>query len=164
MAGWQITDLVYHPEWFDEVVGWHHAEWLRMRDAAALTQGELAKVLHERQTLMRTHLTRDSLPSTFVAFSEENPIGTVSLIRYGADRGAGKVWLTNLYVQPAWRYRGIGHGLLAHGEAAARALALSELWLYSFDAGDYYTKRGWRWQKTAEVRGCPVEVLHKVLA
>jgi len=162
MATWAIADLVEHPEWLEPIVEWQHAEWLRLSDAAALTQTELSKALHERQLHMRTHLTRESLPKTFVAYSGDQPIGSISLIRYATDPSA-KLWLTNLYVQPAWRYQGIGAALLAKGETAARSLAVKDLWLCSFDAADYYLKFGWRWEKTAELRGCPVEVLHKVL-
>lgn len=163
MAGWSIVDLAQHPDWLEEIVGWHHAEWLRLSDAATMTHAQLAQALHERGNSMRTHLTADPLPTTFVAQELHKPIGTVSLIRYGSESNTGKVWLTNLYVQPARRYQGVGQALLAHGEAAARAFGLLGLWLYSFDSADYYRKRGWCWEKTAEIRGCPVEVLYKTL-
>jgi N-acetylglutamate synthase-like GNAT family acetyltransferase len=162
MAGWAIADLVEHLDWLDSIVDWQHAEWLRLSDAAALTQMQLNKALHERQLHMRTHLTRDPLPKTFVAHADDQPIGSASLVRYATDPTA-KLWLTNLYVRPAWRYKGIGDALLTQGETAARALEVSDLWLYSYDTADYYLKRGWHWVKTAELRGCPVEVLHKAL-
>jgi predicted N-acetyltransferase YhbS len=163
MASWAIADLVEHPDWLETIVEWQHAEWLRLSDAAALSQTQLAKALHERQLHMQTHLTRDPIPKTFVAHADDQPIGSVSLVRYTADPTA-KLWLTNLYVQPAWRYKGIGVALLERGETAARDLGAMDLWLYSYDAADYYLKRGWRWEKTAELRGCPVEVLHKILS
>lgn len=162
MAGWAIVDLVEYPDWLESIVDWQHAEWLRLSDAATLTQAQLHKVLHERQLHMRTHLTRDPLPKTFVAHADDKPIGSASLVRYPTDPAA-KLWLTNLYVRPAWRYKGIGDALLAQGETAARALEVSELWLCSYDTADYYLKRGWNWVKTAELRGCPVEVLQKGL-
>lgn len=163
MAEWAIADLVKFPEWLEPIVAWQHAEWLRLSDAAALSQVELSKALQERHLHMQTHLSRDTLPKTFVAFSDDQPVGSISLIRYATDPTA-KLWLTNLYVQPAWRYQGIGRALLAHGESAAQDLGAGDLWLCSFDAADYYLKFGWRWEKTAELRGCPVEVLHKVLS
>jgi predicted N-acetyltransferase YhbS len=161
MAEWAIADLVEHPEWLDSVVEWQHAEWLRLSDAAALSQAELSKALHERQLHLRAHLTRDPIPRTFVAHADGQAVGSVSLVRYASDPDA-KLWVTNLYVQPSWRYQGIGSALLAHGEAAARELEAQDLWLYSHDAADYYLKSGWRWEKTAELRGCRVEVLRKV--
>ena len=163
MAEWVIADLVESPEWLESIVDWQHAEWLRLSDAAALSQVELSNALHERRLHMHAHLTREAIPRTFVAYSVDQPIGSISLIRYATDP-SGKLWLTNLYVQPAWRYKGIGAALLAQGENAARDLEVKDLWLCSFDTADYYLKFGWRWEKTAELRGCPVEVLHKVLS
>ena len=162
MREWAIADLVDYPEWLEPIVEWQHAEWLRLSDAAALSQTELSKAHHERHLHMRTHLTREALPKTFVAHAGDQPVGSVSLVRYATDPAA-KLWLTNLYVQPSWRYQGVGGALLAHGESAARHLEANDLWLCSFDAADFYLKFGWRWEKTAELRGCPVEVLHKVL-
>lgn len=161
MTEWAIADLVDHPEWLEPIVDWQHAEWIRLSDAAALSQIELSKALHERQLHMQAHLTRTAIPGTFVAHTDGQPVGSVSLVRYSGDPTA-KLWLTNIYVQPAWRYKGIGAALLAQGENAARDLEVKDLWLCSFDAADYYLKFGWRWEKTAELRGCPVEVLHKV--
>lgn len=157
---WAIADLVEHPEWLEPITEWQYAEWLRLSDAAALSQTELSKALHERQLLMRAHLTGDFIPKTFVAHADGLPVGSVSLVRYATDPEA-KVWLTNLYVQPAWRYQGLGAAMLARGEAAARHLEVRELWLCSFDTADYYLKYGWHWERTAELRGLPVEVLHK---
>jgi len=163
MASWAIADLVDHPDWLEAIADWQHAEWLRLSDAATLSQNQLAKSLQERQLHMRTHLTRDPLPKTFVAHADAQPVGSVSLVRYSSDPDA-KLWLTNLFVQTSGRYQGIGAALLARGEAAARDLGVIDLWLYSYDSADYYRKRGWRWEKTAQLRGCPVEVLHKVLS
>lgn len=162
MAQWAIAGLLDHPEWLDLIVEWQHAEWLRLRDSAALSPVEVNRALHERRRQMSTHLHRDSVPTTLVAHADGQPLGSVSLVRYPTDPQA-KHWLTNLYVQPAWRGRGIGAFLLAQGEAAARNLGLEDLWLYSFDATDYYLKLGWRRKKRVELRGLPVEVLHRVL-
>jgi predicted N-acetyltransferase YhbS len=161
MADWGIANLAEHPQWLGPIVEWQHAEWLRLSDAAALSQAELSKALHERQAYMQTHLTSAAIPTTLVAYAEGQPVGSVSLVRYATDPDA-KLWLTNLYVQPSWRYQGIGSALLTHGEAVARELEEQDLWLYSHDAADYYLKSGWRWEKTTELRGCRVEVLHKV--
>ncbi|MCR6653892.1 MAG: GNAT family N-acetyltransferase [Cellvibrionaceae bacterium] len=162
MSEWAIADLVEYPEWLDSIVEWQHAEWLRLSDAAALSQTDLSKALHERQLHMRTHLTHDAIPKTFVAYADDQPVGSVSLVRYNADPAA-QLWLTNLYVQPSWRYKGIGAALLARGEQVARDLEVKDLWLCSFDTADYYLNFGWRWERTAELRGLQVEVLHKVL-
>lgn len=163
MAVWVIADLVEHPDWLETLVEWQHAEWLRLSDTAALSQTQLAIALYERQLHMQTHLTRETIPKTFIAHADDQPIGSVSLVRYTVDRAA-KLWLTNLYVQPAWRYKGIGAALLERGEAAACDLGVMDLWLYSYDAVGYYLKYGWRWTDTVELRGCPVKVLHKRLS
>lgn len=163
MSEWAIADLVEHPAWLDSIVEWQHAEWLRLSDAATLSQTELSKALHERQLHMRTHLTHDAIPKTFVAYADSQPVGSVSLTRYTTDPAA-QIWLSNLYVHPSWRYKGIGAALLARGETAARGLEAKDLWLCSFDAADYYLKCGWRWERSADLRGLVVEVLHKVLS
>jgi predicted N-acetyltransferase YhbS len=161
MTEWAIADLVESPEWLELIVDWQHSEWFRLSDAAALSHAELTKAVHERRLHMQAHLTREAIPRTFVAYSGDQPIGSISLIRYATDP-SGKLWLTNLYVQPGWRFKGVGSALLVQGENAARNLEVKDLWLCSFDAVDYYLKFGWRREKTAELRGCPVEILHKV--
>jgi GNAT superfamily N-acetyltransferase len=64
------------------------------------------------------------------------------------EDGRMYAFLAELYVQPAWRGRGIGKALLARAERHARALGMESLELKVYAANrqaiDFYASCGWR--------------------
>jgi GNAT superfamily N-acetyltransferase len=163
LAAETIVDLQFHAQFLDEVVGWHHAEWLRHLDRSALTQEDLTAALHQRRQAMLTHLSVDAIPSTFLAMINGQPIGSVSLIEYHLNVEPSRVWLTNLWVAPHYRRNGIGSRLLAYAENFMAKLAFDHLYLYTFDARQFYQAHAWVYQNSAKLRDYKIDILRKPL-
>ena len=88
----------------------------------------------------------DSLPYVCVAFNDsQTPIGTGTLVADDELPNATEPgpWLAAVYVLPAYRGHGIGGAIVAHIEQVATDFGFTELFLYTHDQQDWYTKRGW---------------------
>lgn len=96
------------------------------------------------------HSTRPDtpLPKFFVAIREERIIGCVALLTNDlVSRQDLWPWLACLYVEPAWRNKGLGTRLSEHACHAAREAGYNHLYLTTDQVG-YYEKSGW--QRTGE--------------
>ncbi|MNJ63667.1 Acetyltransferase (GNAT) family protein [compost metagenome] len=86
---------------------------------------------------------------TFVALSEDEPVGTVSLWMNDLKcRQDLYPWLAGLYVIEEKRKRGIGKLLQAHAIAEAQKLGYPYLYLITDHAG-YYERLGWTFKELA---------------
>lgn len=69
----------------------------------------------------------------------------------GFDRTANDALLRSLAVAPDWRGRRLGEQLVSRREAAARAAAVSRLYLLTTTAADFFRRQGYLDVKRAEV-------------
>lgn len=146
------------PEFFAHVAQWHHQECERqgLKSTLALRQQRL--VLHMRDSL---------IPKTLIALRGDQLVGCVSLVDYtyrSSERmpkvtSASPVWLSNLFVQEAHRYQGVGNSLIETAKTYARKLGLEELWLSATDYTDYYQSRGWEIVRRTKLGGRQVNVM-----
>lgn len=160
---WQIDNLTQHAVWLDTVVQWHHSEWVRTSEVAATSPTLMADALYRRRQVMAEHLRASAVPSTFVAHIDGRPVGSVSLIHHNFKADAPRIWLTNLFVLPSHRRRGLGALLLSHAEAAALKVGLTQLHLYTFETAEYYLSRGWQLEGGSSLHGRDIDVLVKHL-
>ena len=159
---WAIDDLATRPEWLSTIVQWHHEEWLRSVLWQKLSDAECAKIQADRAASMQAHLGNDAIPRTFVAHDGQEPWGTASLVYYQMSfQQPRSVWLTNMYVVPHIRDRGLGTAILEHAVAQAFALGITELKLYTFDMAPFYFRRGWSFLRQSELRGQRIDILIK---
>jgi N-acetylglutamate synthase-like GNAT family acetyltransferase len=150
------------PEFFAQVAQWHHQECER--------QG-LKSTLALRQQRLVLHMRDDLIPKTLIALHGDQLVGCVSLVDYtyrSSERmpkvtSASPVWLSNLFVQEAHRYQGIGNSLIEATKAYARTLGLEELWLSATDYTEYYQDRGWEIVRRTKLGGRQVNVMRVVL-
>lgn len=166
-----IANLSDNPEWLDQVADWHHGEWLRHKPAR-LNKGvnqEDSEKEDQQQKLKRRHVLQAhfgdaAIPSTFVALIDDEPVGSVSVVYYQFSRNQAKSpWLTNVYVRPEFRSRGIAEKLLVHVCDYAKRSGLSSLKLYTYDQENYYLNRGWLKLRTGHLQKRPVSILEKTL-
>jgi len=135
-----------------------------MRNAEQdLSFQRISQMLEDRRQSMRVHNQNKPVPVTFIAHNQDRVIGCVSLIRYTGSREPNRIWLTNLYVDFPFQRRGVGSSLLEHAVSFARSHNLQELSLYTFDAKNYYSDRGWSWLSSGEVHHRPVDFFTKSL-
>ncbi|WP_165699623.1 GNAT family N-acetyltransferase [Chimaeribacter californicus] len=94
-------------------------------------------------SIVVSSLKKSGLPVTFIARDGDRLVGTVGLWRSDLlSRQDLTPWLAALYVDEAYRGRGIGQLLQAHGVEVARQARFEALYLYATFRG-YYERHGW---------------------
>lgn len=172
-----IRALSEAPEWLDHVAQWHHQEWIKGRaqaksaEAKPLENNGPTDALSERDSLQKraqlllAHCDQGNFPVTFVAFHDGQPVGSASIVYYQFTKSHERSqWLTNVYVLPELRSRGIGEWLVNHACNYAEDKGLSTLKLYTHDQAEFYLKRGWQAAGGGLVQGRRVAVLVKSLS
>jgi GNAT superfamily N-acetyltransferase len=80
-----------------------------------------------------------------IALSDRRPAGTACVnLDDMLTRPGLSPWLANLYVDPAFRRRGIGSALVRAAEDAVRAAGHPRLHLYTPNQERLYAALGWR--------------------
>lgn len=136
------------------VARWLHAAWW----------ADDGWSLPETEAFLR-RATGPAAPCAFVAESDGAPIGTAMLDTddLGARPDLGP-WLASVWVEPAWRGRGVATALVSQVETAARALGYSRLWLFTPDAAGFYAARGWQLAGSDAWLGRPVVLMSREIA
>ncbi len=102
------------------------------------------------------------VPCAWVAFADEEPVGSVSLVECNMDtRKDLTPWLAALFVVPEHRGRGIGAALVRRCEREAALAGAIRLHLYTERAAEYYRKLGWVVMSDEVYEGEPVTVMGK---
>jgi len=130
----RIGFLADDPKDFETFVFWLYEEWSRPRGESLQTR---------RQTLGKQRNV-DHLPIALTAYWQDQPAGIVSL--RSADlrsRLEFSPWLSALYVDAAFRGKGVGRALVHAVEELARWLGYEELYLFTPDRQSFYLELGW---------------------
>ncbi|WP_274309932.1 GNAT family N-acetyltransferase [Solibacillus daqui] len=91
----------------------------------------------------------DTFPLTFIAIKNDACVGTVSVFENDfKKRPQYTPWLASLYVQPTYRDQKIGQQLMNYLLNHVKLLGISEIYLKTENASDYYIKRGWKLVET----------------
>jgi monoamine oxidase len=153
----ELAEIAHHPELAPLLARWHVAEWGHL-----YPQWDEAVAADEFLAMRQP----GRIPTTWVAFAgagrtPADVLGSVSLIDDDELDGYRHLrpWLASLYVVPAARGRGVGSALVAHVVAAARALDLARVHLFTEDGAGWYRALGWRTLEQVSVRGEAAEVM-----
>jgi predicted N-acetyltransferase YhbS len=109
---------------------------------------------------------RHDLPVTFVAHSAAGEVlGAVGLDNFDLDeRRETSPWVTGMIVHPDHRGKRIGRTLMEHLERWAAEHGISEAWVGTDLAREFYGRCGWTLQETfTSATGQHMTVLHKKL-
>ena len=156
----EISNVNQCHEWLPQIALWHHNEWLRAHLSSDVCPKSIASKLSEREKTLARHLCDDPLPTTLVAHIGDRPVGTVSLVYYQFTKSSEATeWLTNLFVIPECRCRGIASLLLSCAIEYANSHLLERLLLYTSDQVAFYQKRHWRSINRGVVQGQNVEIM-----
>lgn len=148
----QIINLSERPEFQDAVT-----DWLWQAFGSENSREFFASVV-------KSGLTGADLPQTFIALDGDRLAGTVGLWRCDLiSRQDLTPWLAALYVDEAFRSRGLGQQLQAFVLEQTRRSGFRELYLYAEFTG-YYERFGWNYIGDAlDYPDKPVRVYHQSL-
>lgn len=146
-----IDYLADHPEFIPVLARWHHGEW------SALNPGD---TVEKRIARLQRHLGRSQVPTTFVALSEGELVGSASLVEHDMDtRMEFFPWLASVYVTPEFRNRGVGSSLVQRVVEEAKVLGFRTLYLFTPDRESFYVRLGWSLLEHTKYRGCLVTLM-----
>jgi GNAT superfamily N-acetyltransferase len=151
----RIAYLADTPQIIPLVAEWHHNQWGHL--VGARTKAQRAARLHD-------HLQRNAMPTTFIAWRDDQPVGSASLIANDMDLLPEWIpWLANVYVLPEERRHGIGAQLVERVAAEAAHLGYPRLYLYTLDQMHFYENLGWQSSHMRAYRGHDMAVMTRDL-
>ncbi len=138
-----------------QIAHWYFATW---RDLyAPLTEDEVAQTI-------ATRTQREHAPLSLVALVGMQLVGVVALKEHDfPTRMDLSPWLAGLYVDRPWRRRGIGAQLVRALEQKAASIGITQLYLYTPDAEDFYRRLGWQWRESLPFKQRLVSIMEKQL-
>ena len=147
----QLRYLADTPEIVPLLAKWHHKQWGHLTEA---------RTVEQRKARLKHHLQRDAIPTTFVAWVNDQPIGSASLIANDMPELAEWIpWLANVLVDEEYRRQGIGAMLIQRVAAAAAHLGYPRLYLYTLDQMHLYASLGWQISHVRFHRGYDMTVM-----
>lgn len=122
--------------------------------------------LPERVAYYRKRLHSSGMEQMLVAADSKGDFaGMAGLTAYDMEtRKELFGWLADVYVKPQHRGLGLGTWLVAQVEAQAVGEGLTELYLYTPDAAEFYARTGWQVVEDVTYKGEPVTIMRKDLA
>ncbi|ANT53513.1 GNAT family N-acetyltransferase [Mesorhizobium amorphae] len=106
----------------------------------------------------------DSFEAAFVARDGDVAIGTCLLVRNELEPAHELTpWLAGLVVDAGHRGRGIGTALVGAVEARAASIGVDVLYLYTWEARDFYARLGWAAVETFEQDSGPMQLMSRKL-
>lgn len=114
-----------------------------------MTTVELARMVagFDEHTVGNGVEIQDSVRIGFVAMDEESFVGCVSGLAYtNLNVVSGWFYLTDLYVEKAYRFQGIGSSLLNALEQKIFQLGIDKIWTWTagYEGPEFYNKHNYR--------------------
>ena len=147
----QIEYLVDHQEHIPTVAQWRHRQWSHLSPSVSLS---------ERMERLDSNSQKGTIPTTFLALSDGDPVGCASLVTSDLSiRGKLSPWLASVYVMPSYRNAGVGTQLVVRVSQEAQALGVPMLYLYTPDRQSFYARLGWQEREVCAYRGYRMTVM-----
>ncbi len=97
----------------------------------------------------------------FIAVDGDELLGSTAIDRNDMDTLPHLTpWISDVYVNPAFRGKGIGTALVRHAMEYARNKGVRTLYLYTPGQEDFYTRLGWKRMTRDIYHNHPVSVMH----
>jgi predicted N-acetyltransferase YhbS len=146
----RIVNLVDCRQVAPALAGWHHGEWGHLEGSASL---------EERIDELSGH-TPDNVPTTFVAWMDDQPVGSASIVNCDMESHEELFpWLASVFVLPAFRRNGIARSLVRTCLEAARNMGLEKLYLWTHNARALYASEGWKDLAYVDYKGKTVVIM-----
>ncbi|MDD7794285.1 GNAT family N-acetyltransferase [Clostridium sp. 'White wine YQ'] len=115
-------------------------------------------------SIIERSLIKNKLPITFIAFDDNELVGTIGLWRSDlVSRQDLYPWLSALYVREDYRGKNIGKELQHFLIEYCKKASFSEIYLYT-DLHNYYEKTGWEYlEDGVEFSGGYMKIYKKII-
>ncbi len=136
---YEISNLERYPQFIELLASWHQNQWFDSSPDISLD---------DRIERLNQYLQPDFMPSMFIAHNEKL-LGSAALISRALDKNSdNKIrkapWLTNVYVEKAYRGQGIGISLVEYIIEQARVQQVESIFLSTHEHTSFYQKFGWK--------------------
>ena len=150
----QIHDLADFPQWLPVISTWLQEEW---REAySGLSRSEIEQRL-------AGWLARDRIPTALVAVVGGQVIGTLAIQDQMLTHALPTPVVSDLYVLPQFRRRGVAAKLLRAAEDRARNIGLSKLYMFTQAPHTFYGGYGWNRYRETPAHASTLTVMEKSL-
>ena len=131
-----IQDLKHQPQHLPTLAVWHHHEWWSLNPGSSV---------EKRIQEMQAYLQADFIPSTFIATTPEELLGSAAIVAHDMDNKPTLTpWLASVFVAPAFRNKGIGSELVKTVMHQAQQAGIETLYLFtSASRVEFYRRLGW---------------------
>jgi len=132
----QVDLLALHQDLIPTVAQWYLSAF-----------GSNETTLEKCENALRNRLNTDSLDCCFLAFTESEVVGTVSLTANDIPtKPTLAPCVTQLFVSEKYRHQNIGQNLVEFAEHKLRDMGFQKAYLYTTNKTihEWYTKLGWK--------------------
>jgi predicted N-acetyltransferase YhbS len=148
--------LADRPDLIPVLASWFFEEWGRRN--TNLSQEIIEDKLQGR-------LNRDRAPLVLIRILNDRPIASASIkIQEMETHPQYLHWLGSVYVLPEFRGQGIGSELVRRTIDEARRLDVDELYLYTRDNENFYSKLGWHAVEDTTYHSRRAIIMKKILS
>lgn len=150
----EIAPLEHYPQFVEACSRWDHTEW----------GGRTGHNLNEARRLFQRAACEHGLPVTRVAIDGDRLVGMASLIpREGAAPTDRYPCLASVFVDPAYRRRGIAGLLIEAVAREARTRGKHRLCLFTSDQQTLYRRHGFETTGTIDYNGLAYTIMAREL-
>ena len=147
----RIASIADHPELVELLGRWHFELWGHADSGGSVKSWTDA---------LRARVTRDRVPTIYVALDGGEPLGSASLVEHDMDVHRHLTpWLSGVAVIAPRRGEGLGTALVRHAVARAAAIGVPRLYLYTESARGFYERMGWQHLCEDEYEGERVAIM-----
>ncbi len=109
---------------------------------------------------MQAYLDNALIPSTYIALENNTLLGSAAIVEHDMDNKPElSPWLASVYVDKEYRYQGIGSKLVKHVINIARKANVTELFLFTTQQAEFYSKLGWNKLQSEKYRDEDVTIM-----
>lgn len=140
-----IINLSDAPQHIPTIAAWHQTQWGYLNPGSSV---------ESRIIKMQRYIKGAAMPTMYICVDGKTVLGTAALVESDMDSHPElSPWLASVYVDAAYRKRGIGAKLVKQVVAEARAQGFSTLYLFTPDQAHFYQELGWQFIALEAYRG-----------
>lgn len=146
----KIEPLAEHLHHLAELAAWHQAQFGYLNTSVTLEQ---------RVDRLKASAQTGRLPMAYVALSENQLLGSASLLSQTITHAHLSPWLSSVYVALHHRGQGIASALIRNMVHEAARIGVKEVYLFTPSSEALYARLGWKVLEYADHKGLPLTIM-----